>query len=108
MTPTDQDTRFDAWLREALTDAPAPNDDGFTLRVMAALPPRSRAAADVSLRPWGRQAAALAMSAAGIGLGALSLFAGGLPPAEWGLAAASLLGLMLWWSLPQSAGSGWR
>jgi len=111
MTPSyrsDDPTAFDAWLRDALQAEPEPLDDGFSLRVMAALPAAPRSAAHAQVDPWRRQAAALATAAAGIGLGALALFGGAWPLAEQGLAALSLVGLMAWWSLPQSAGGGWR
>ena len=102
------DPHFDPWLREALQAEPEPDDAGFSLRVMAALPAREASRPLARVGPWRRQAAALAMAAASICLGALALFAGAWPLAEQGLAGLSLLGLLLWWSLPQSAGSGWR
>ena len=108
MRPTDQDARFDAWLRDALHAEPEPLDAGFSLQVMADLPEQPRPRTRPQLDPWRRQAAALAMGAAGIGLGALALFAGAWPLAEQGMAALSLLGLLAWWSLPQSVGGGWR
>ncbi len=98
---------FDLWLRDALHRDPEPDDAGFSLRVMAALPPHAPAAGRTAA-PWRRQALALAMAAAGIGLGALALFGGAWPWIEQGLAAGSLLGLLLWWSLPQTQDSGWR
>jgi hypothetical protein len=99
---------FDTWLRAALHTDPEPDDAGFTLGVMAQLPVSTRRATEVAVEPWHRHASALAMACAGIGLGALALFAGAFPLGEQGLAAISLVGLLLWWSLPQSAGSGWR
>ncbi len=99
---------FDHWLRDALHAEPEPDDAGFSLRVMAALPPHAAVSARPTVAPWRRQASALAMASAGIGLGTLALFAGAWPLAEQGLAAGSLLGLLLWWGLPQSAGCTWR
>jgi negative regulator of sigma E activity len=97
---------FDHWLREALRANPEPDDAGFSLRVMAALPPQPRPT--VTLAPWWRPATALALASAGIGLGALALFASAWPLAEQAMAAVSLWGLLLWWCLPQSSGSAWR
>lgn len=99
---------FDHWLREALHAEPEPDDAGFSLRVMAALPRRTPTGAQSASSPWRRHASAMAMASAGIALGTLALFAGAWPLAEQGLAAGSLLGLLLWWGLPQSAGCTWR
>ncbi len=133
MTPED---RFEQWLRAQYEREPEPVDDGFTLRVMAALPPQPAAVSKtgealryrspnggwskVNRVGWGRawregqrrrrllaqSGEVAAMACAGLALSALSV--SGLADAEVLLASACLLGLLLWWSLPQSTGSLWR
>ena len=95
----------DHWRAPLRDDAtPEPADEGFTLRVMAALTvrrPRQRT------DPWpARAAELLAMGSACAALAMLALQGpGGM---EQGVAVGALLALLLWWSLPQSRGSQWR
>ncbi len=100
---TEQD--FDTQLQRQLQARPEPPDDGFNLRVMAALP-RQRSRRQVRLRRALRAAASSAMVLAALALAALPQL--GLPSIEQALATAALLALLLWWSLPQSPGSVWR
>jgi hypothetical protein len=100
--------RFDEWLGVALRDQPEPEDAGFSLRVMAALPAQRtrRLPARTGFTPAMRAAEIAAISTAALALGYLPLQGmGGLDALA---AACSLLALLLWWSLPQSRGSGWR
>jgi hypothetical protein len=95
MNDHSEDAAFDAALRRQLHAHPeAPADDGFSLRVMAALP--ARAAPRRRWARWTRRAhwAAVCIAAAG---GAALLPAADVPGA---IAAAALLGLAIFWSVP--------
>lgn len=100
---TDQDTPLDpldSALRGHLFGAQEPEDDGFSLRVMAALP-RQRAARRRS-RAWLVTCAQwLATSLAAIG--AATLLVSSSPTSlntPEGLAAMALTGLVIFWSIP--------
>lgn len=90
---------FDAALRQHFQDAPEPDDAGFSLRVMAALPaqptPRRRQGAQ-----WLRRAQWFAISAAACGLATLLSGNNGRLDLQHAIAAVALLGLMMFWSIP--------
>lgn len=92
------DDRLDALLRADA--AQEPEDAGFTHRLLQRLPQRRRPPS-VSRLP-ARAAQLTAMTLAVLCLGLL--------PAETeaALPALSLLGLLLWWSLPQSGSALFR
>ena len=99
MNDHDDDASFDATLRQHLWGDAEPDDAGFSLRVMAALPPR------VSARQrywasWVRRARWLASS--GAACGAAVLLGGGSGPvdAPHALAAVALVGLLAFWTVP--------
>lgn len=99
---------FDDWLKAALQQEPEPSDAGFALRVMANLPAqqRPRRAARPRFTPAMRAAELAAIS---IVAAVLSLLPSqNLAALDATMATVSLLALLLWWSLPQSRGSGWR
>ncbi len=101
--------RFDEWLREALQAQPPEHEDAaFQLRVMSALPAQEarRMPARPRFTPAMRAAELAAISVAALLLSLLPLQ--GLGEAEAIVAGFSLLAMLLWWSLPQSRGSGWR
>jgi hypothetical protein len=104
MTHDDQ-----AWRALLCDETPEPDDAGFSLRVMGALPAQRRRPARHARHADAGPARAAELLALGSACAALGLLAlqgpGGL---EQSLAAVSLLGLVLWWSMPQSAGSQWR
>ena len=77
----------------------APDDAGFSLRVMAALPPPVSAAQRQWAR-WLRRAQWLAISLAGCG--AASLLAGEPGPLDERrlLAGLALVGLLIFWTVP--------
>lgn len=85
-------------LRQHWQATEEPRDDGFSLGVMAALPPRrpSRARGAAALR--GARWTALSLAASG----AASLLSGASGPLDTphAVAAACLLGLVIFWSLP--------
>ncbi len=94
------DSLLDDALRAQLQAGPEPDDAGFSLRVMAALP-----AARVSARQkrWARgvrraQWAAISLAACG----AAALLGGTSQPLDGphALAALALLGLLIYWSIP--------
>lgn len=97
MNDHDDDTDFDTALRQQLHHGAEPDDAGFSLRVMAALP------AQPARRPWARrvrQAQWVASSLAACG--AAVLLSGDprtldLPHA---LAAVALIGLLTFWAIP--------
>lgn len=94
MTDDDLDNR----LHHHLQDEPEPDDAGFSLRVMAALPPP--VAADQ--RRWARAVRYTQWTAAaGAACGAAALLSGAYPldPAHT-TAASVLLLLLTFWALP--------
>ncbi len=104
-TPSD----FDTWLRNALQTEPEPSDAGFAARLMAALPPQNPAPAPArrgSAR-WRRHAHSLCLGAAAVALSLVLEPSTDLKALEQALASSCLLGLLVWWSLPQGRGSGW-
>lgn len=106
--PLDDDARFDAQLRSAFAQDPAPPDaEGFTARLLQGLPAQERRSARATSNPWpARLAIGMAM---GLGAALLAVLpAQGLAPLEQGLASSCLVALLLWWSLPQSRGSLWH
>lgn len=106
--PLDDDARFDARLRAAFAQDPAPADgDGFAARLLQALPAQQRRSPRAASNPWpARLAIGMAM---GLGAAWLAVLPGqGLTPLEQGLASSCLVALLLWWSMPQSRGSLWH
>jgi len=110
---------FDAWLQAALHEGSEPADKGFQAALMAALPPQQRAMPRSLRRTHGGSlrranvlakslAKALAMGAVVVVLALVLEPAAALPLLDQALAGVSLLGLLLWWSLPQLRGGGWR
>lgn len=96
MNEFDDDTTFDEALRQQLQDGNEPGDAGFSLRVMAALPPQlaprqRRWASGMRWVQW------LAASLAACG--AATLLAAPLDGPH-ALAAVALLGLLVFWSIP--------
>jgi hypothetical protein len=93
------DSGFDDALRARLQCDGEPDDAGFSLQVMAALPaylpPQQRRWAR-----WARRAQWLAISAAACGAAALLADSAGGLDAPRALAAAALVGLLIFWSLP--------
>ena len=99
------DTPFDAALRQQLHSAAEPDDDGFSLRVMAALPAqipqrRRRWAGWVRLARW----AAISLAACGVA----ALLAGGDAPldAPRAVAAVTLMLLLIFWAIPSRWNGG--
>ncbi|WP_457356400.1 hypothetical protein [Roseateles sp. P5_D6] len=98
-TNHDDDASFDDALRELMQSGTEPDDAGFNLRVMAALPsgvaPQQRRWAR-----WVRRAQWVAISIAACG--AAALLADGNRPLDTPhvLAAVSLIGLLIFWAIP--------
>ena len=97
-TVTDHDDApFDSALRQHLHSATEPDDDGFSLRVMAALPapvPQRRWAGWVRLAQW------VAISLAACGTAALLSGADAPLDTPRAVAAVTLMGLLIFWSVP--------
>jgi hypothetical protein len=100
-TPHPDDDRLDTELRQHLqTDAEEPADAGFSLAVLAALPPQQP---PLELRRWARwlrsaQWAAISLTA--LGVAALTASDGASPDLPQTLATLTLLGLLIFWSVP--------
>jgi len=100
--PSIHDDALDAALRQQLQDVDAePLDDGFSLRVMAALPARTapRAPAASRVAQIARWAHWSAISAAALGVALLLSGGEPLEPSR-AIAATVLIGLLVVWSLP--------
>jgi hypothetical protein len=99
MNDLDNDDAFDAVLQEQLHSGVEPDDAGFSLRVMAALPahvaPQRRRWAR-----WVRRAQWVAVSVAACGAAALLAGGNGQLDAPHALAAVALVGLLIFWSIP--------
>lgn len=96
---TQHDDSFDTALRQHVQSEPEPDDAGFSLRVMAALPvqvapARRRYSRWITLVQW-----TLCTAAA---CGAATMFATGIAmtDAPHALAAITLTGLLIYWSIP--------
>jgi hypothetical protein len=109
---TPWDKRFDRALREHFATEPEPADGGFCLRVLATLPQRAavRAGRSASWPLWLTCARWTALSWAAVGAAMLMTPGSTAPepahPLAEQLAAACLIGLMVWWSLPSRWSSG--
>lgn len=93
------DTPFDQALRQHLHGEPEPEDDGFSLRVMAALPTvqvqrLSRRSEWIARAPW------VAMSLAGSGVALLWPTGAGPGDTAPTWASYALIGLMIFWAVP--------
>jgi len=99
MNDIHDDTAFDAALRARLQGDGEPDDAGFSLGVMRALP------APVALEQrrwarWVRRGQWIGISAAACGAAGLLASAGGVLDAPRALAAMALIGLLIFWSIP--------
>ncbi len=93
------DTAFDTALRQHLQGEAEPEDDGFSQRVMAALPARA-AQRRIRWVAWAEHARWTAISLAACGAAALLSASDGRVPAAHSLAAYTLIGLLVFWSVP--------
>jgi hypothetical protein len=95
---------FDAALRLHFEETPEPADAGFSLRVMAALPPHAPSLEQRRLARWMvrwlRVSHWTAIAVAALGFASLLMNAGPQPDAAHAVAALSLLGLLVFWSIP--------
>jgi hypothetical protein len=93
------DTPFETALRRQLRDAAEPDDAGFSLQVMAALPPH----AALQHRRWARRlrrARWLAISLAACGAAVLLTDGSTRLDTPHALAGASLVALLVFWAVP--------
>lgn len=96
-----RDSAFDEALRRQLQQADdEPADDGFSLRVMAALAPKGVTAEQRRWARWVRRAQWVAISAAALGTAALVTSTQGALDAPHVVAAVALVGLLIYWSVP--------
>lgn len=98
MNDTD-DTPLDAALRAGWADAGEPADEGFSLRVMAALPAQPQPGRQRRAR-WLRRAHWLAMTLAAGGTADLTGGWAGPLDAPHALAALALIALLIFWTVP--------
>ena len=93
------DNPLDTALRRDLQGAPEPDDAGFSLRVMAALPDRlapsrRRRARWIKFAQWTASTLAACGAAAMFSTGTATL------DTPHALAAVTLMGLLIFWSIP--------
>lgn len=96
----DCDPAFDDALRQQLHDTEEPADDGFSLRVMAALAPKGVSAQQRRWARWIRRAQWVAISAAACGTAVLMASANGPLETPQVMGAVALVGLLVFWSVP--------
>ena len=97
----DNDAAFDDALRHQLQDGGEPDDDGFSLRVMAALAPKGVVSPQQRRwARWVRRAQWTAICAAAFGTAALVANAKGPLDTPHAVAAVALVGLLVFWSIP--------
>lgn len=94
------DSAFDEALRAQLQDGGEPDDDGFSLRVMAALAPKGVTAQQRRWARWARRAQWTAICAAAFGTAALLASTKGPLDTPHAVAAVALVGLLVFWSVP--------
>ncbi len=99
MNDLDAPDPLDAALREHAQAGAPPDDDGFSLRVMAALPPFVTPAQRRRAR-WLRRARWTALSLAGVGAAWLLTGPDSLQGGPHLLAGLALVGLLIFWTLP--------
>jgi len=95
------DGALDEVLREQLLGSEEPADDGFSLRVMAALEPKGAVSPQQRRwARWARRAQWVAISAAAFGTTALVANTRGPLDMPHAVAAVALVGLLVFWSVP--------
>jgi hypothetical protein len=99
-TNHDDDSVFDDALRAQLQAGDEPDDAGFSLRVMSALPAARVSARQKRWARWVRRAQWLAISLAACGVAALLGGNGGSVEGPQALAALALMGLLIYWAIP--------
>jgi hypothetical protein len=101
MTHHDDDNfSLDEALRQQLQRDSAPDDDGFSLKVMAALAPQGVSPEQRRRARWVRRAQWVAISVAACGAAALLADGNGPLDTPQVVAAVALLGLLVFWSIP--------
>jgi hypothetical protein len=95
----DQDGSFDTALSEHFRRQAETDDDGFSQRVMAALPARA-ARPHVRWADWAQRAQWAAISGAACVFAALTSSGDGRLDISQTAAAYSLIGLLIFWSIP--------
>jgi anti-sigma factor RsiW len=101
MTNQDDHSAFDQALRRQLREAAdEPADDGFSLRVMAALAPKGVTPEQRRWARWVLRAQWVAISAAALGTAALLVGASGRLDVPDAVATVVLVGLLVFWSVP--------
>lgn len=96
------DSAFDNALRQALQVDAEPDDAGFSLRVMAALPPKVSGARALHRRlvGWAQMAHWAALSVAACAAALLLSLPAPSPDSPEAIASLALIGLIVMWSLP--------
>ena len=99
MNDIPDDLSLDTPLKAHLQREPEPDDAGFSLRVMAALPPAVAPAQRARVR-WIRRAQWAAVSLAACGAAALLSGSAGPLDGPHAVAALALVALLIYWSVP--------
>jgi hypothetical protein len=93
------DTPFDTALRRHFQGDAEPDDGGFRQRVMAALP-RQAVQRRIRWDHWALHAHWAAISLGACGLAALASMGDGQLDGAQGLATYTLIGLLIFWAIP--------
>ncbi len=93
------DTPFDQALLNHFQSDAEPDDDGFSQRVMAALPAHT-VQRPIRWAEWALRAQWAALSGAGCGVAALTSITEGRVDGVQGLATYTLIGLLIFWAVP--------
>jgi hypothetical protein len=93
------DTSLDTALRQHFQIETEPDDNGFSQRVMAALPARPLRR-NVRWVEWVEHAQLTAISLAGCGFAVLTSISDARATIAHNIAAYTLIGLLLFWAIP--------
>jgi hypothetical protein len=96
---TPHDAAFDSALRQHFQSEAEPDDDGFSQRVMTALPARPARAND-SWVEWVERAQWAAMSVAASAIAILASSTDVSVTSAPGIATYTLIGLLMFWAIP--------
>jgi hypothetical protein len=96
---TSPDTALDTALRQHFQSETEPSDDGFSRRVMAALPTRPLRR-NVRWVEWVKHAQWTAISMAACGVAALTSISDGRVAIAHNVATYTLICLLIFWSIP--------
>lgn len=100
MNQDEHDAALDDALRQQLQGGAQPDDAGFSLRVMAALPAPGVSSRQRRWAQWARRAQWAAISVAACGAAALLARADQPLEGPQAVAVVALVGLLIFWTVP--------